>query len=275
MERPPVDPSALQAWATDEAAGLVSRVMEASNAQSQALRIELQTLRSRNEMLGLELAEARERADAAESALSHASAHFEETLDELRQEHTATIREQALSCMMLPLDELLTVYTVLDRSATMADALTGLFNGLIREFSRVALFAVRANRLEGVQQRGFEFENDISRVTVPMTPDSLLGRAVGSGRLESMLLSPADEDSSATGVPFGGSPCCAVALPITVRGTVVAVIYADDSDRMEFGATSPQALIKFAELLLMYSLLVFVRIASEPHTQTEQVRQRA
>ena len=270
MERP-LDPSKLQAWATDEAAGLVSRVMEASNAQAQALRIELQTLRSRTEMLSLELAEARERADAAESALSHASAHFEETLDELRQEHTATIREQALSCMMLPLDELLTVYTVLDRSTTLADALTGLFNGLIREFSRVALFAVRANRLEGVQQRGFEFENDISRVTVPLTSDSLLGRAVGSRRLESMMISPSD--ASGTGVPFGGSPCCAVALPISVRGTIVAVIYADDSDRMEFGATSPQALIKFAELLLMYSLLVFVRIASEP--QSEQVQKRA
>jgi hypothetical protein len=271
MERP-LDPSALRAWATDEAAGLVSRVMEASNAQAQALRIELQTLRSRNEMLSLELEEARERADAAESALGHASEHFEETLDELRQEHTATIREQALSCMMLPLDELLTVFNVVERSTTLADALTGLFNGLIREFSRVALFAVRANRLEGVQQRGFEFENDISRVTVPLTPDSLLGRSVASGRLESMLLNPA-ADSSATGVPFGGSPCCAVALPITVRGTIVAVIYADDSDRMEFGSTSPQALIKFAELLLMYSLLVFVRISSEP--QSEQVRQRA
>jgi hypothetical protein len=246
--------------------------MEASNAQAQAMRIELQALRSRIELLSLDLVEARERADAAESALTHASAHFEETLDELRQEHTATIREQALSCMMLPLDELLTVFNVVERSTTLADALTGLFNGLIREFSRVALFAVRANRLEGVQQRGFEFENDISRVTVPLTPDSLLGRSVASGRLESMLLNPA-ADSSATGVPFGGSPCCAVALPITVRGTIVAVIYADDSDRMEFGSTSPQALIKFAELLLMYSLLVFVRISSEP--QSEQVRQRA
>jgi hypothetical protein len=140
--------------------------------------------------------------------------------------------------MMLPLDELLTVFNVVERSTTLADALTGLFNGLIREFSRVALFAVRANRLEGVQQRGFEFENDISRVTVPLTPDSLLGRSVASGRLESMLLNPAT-DSSATGVPFGGSPCCAVALPITVRGIIVAVIYADDSDRMEFGSTSP------------------------------------
>jgi hypothetical protein len=236
------------------------------------MRIELQALRSRIELLSLDLVEARERADAAESALTHASAHFEETLDELRQEHTATIREQALSCMMLPLDELLTVFNVLERSTTLADALTGLFNGLIREFSRVALFAVRANRLEGVQQRGFEFENDISRVTVPLTPESLLGRSVGSGRLESMLLNPAT-DSSATGVPFGGSPCCAVALPITVRGTIVAVIYADDSDRLEFGSTSPQALIKFAELLLMYSLLVFVRISAEP--QSEQVRQRA
>jgi hypothetical protein len=272
-DRPPVDLSALHAWATDEAAGLVTRVMEAGNAQAQALRVELQTLRSRNEVLTLELAETRERADAAESALAHASAHFEETLDELRQEHTATIREQALSCMMLPLDELLTVFNSLERSATLADALTGLFNGLIREFSRVALFAVRGNRLEGVQQRGFEFESDISRVTVPLTQESLLGRSVSSGRIESMFFDD-NTDAAATGVPFGGSPLCAVALPITVRGAIVAVIYADDSDRMEFGSTSPQALIKFAELLLMYSLLVFVRISSE-QPRSEQVQKRA
>ena len=67
MERPPIDLSALQA-STDEAAGLVSRVMEASSAQLQALRIELQTWRSRNEILSLELADARERTEAAESA---------------------------------------------------------------------------------------------------------------------------------------------------------------------------------------------------------------
>src|SRR6185369_142624 len=107
--------------------------------------------------------------------------------------------------------------------------------------------------------------------TVPMTGDSLLGRSVTSGRIESMFFD-SNNDVAATGVPFGGSPLCAVALPITVRGTIVAVIYADDSDRLEFGSTSPQALIKFAELLLMYSLLVFVRIASEQSDQ--QMRQR-
>ena len=74
-------------------------------------------------------------------------------------------------------------------------------------------------------------------------------------------------------MPFGGEPGCAVALPISVRGVVVAVIYADDSDRLEFASTAPQALVKFAELLLMYATLVFVRISSEP--QSEQVRQRA
>jgi hypothetical protein len=270
MDQKSNDFSSLQAWATDEAAGLVSRVMEATNAQAQAGRLELQTMRAKNEVLRLDAEEARERANAAEVALAHASAHFEETLDELRQEHTATIREQALSCMMLPLDELLTVFSQLERSTTLADALTGLFNGLIREYSRVALFALRANRLEGVQQRGFEFENDISRVTVPLTPDSLIGRAVAAGRLESLFVN--GTNGPITGVPFGGSPGCAVALPITVRGAIVAVIYADDSDRHEFGSTSPQALIKFAELLLMYSLLVFVRISSE---QTNQVRHSA
>ena len=62
----------------------------------------------------------------------------------MRDEHASTIREQALSCITLPLDELLTVFNALERSTTMAEALTALFDGLGREFSRVALFAVRA-----------------------------------------------------------------------------------------------------------------------------------
>src|SRR5206468_5767207 len=104
-----------------------------------------------------------------------------------RDEHANTVREQALSCITLPLDELLTVFNALERSTTMAEALTALFDGLIREFSRVALFAVRGGRLEGVQQTGFEFQQDISKVVIPMSADSLLGRVVHSGRIEGAL----------------------------------------------------------------------------------------
>ena len=254
------DLSALQAWAATESAELAARFVGVVGAQTEALRSELQEVRAWNEALRAEVQEARARLEATEIELSQTSMQFERTLEEMRDEHANTIREQALSCITLPLDELLTVFNALERSTTMAEALTALFEGLGREFSRVALFAVRAGRLEGVQQAGFEFEQDISKVVIPMSADSLLGRAVTSGRLEGTL---AGISSGSTGMPFGGEPGCAVALPIFIGGGVVAVMYADDSDRLEFASTAPQALVKYAELLLMHATLVLFRISSE------------
>jgi hypothetical protein len=254
------DLSALQAWAATESAELAARFVGVVGAQTEALRAELQEAQIWNEALRAELQETRERLEATELEFAQTSNQFERTVDELREEHANTIREQALSCITLPLDELLTVFTSLERSATMAEALTALFDGLVREFSRVALFAVRAGRLEGVQQAGFEFNHDISKVVIPLSSDSLLGRSVTSNRIEAAL---SGVFKTPTGMPFGGEPGCAVALPISLGGSVVAVMYADDSDRLEFASTAPQALIKFAELLLMHATLVLFRISAE------------
>jgi hypothetical protein len=260
MDSPKKDLSALQAWAATESAELAARFVGVVGAQTESMRSELLETRAWNESMQAELQEARERVEAAEVELSQMSAQFERSLDELRHEHATTIREQALSCITLPLDELLTVFNGLERATTLAEALTALFDGLVREFSRVALFAVRAGRLEGVQQSGFEFEHDISKVVIPLSTDSLLARAVSSTRIEGSL---AGVGSGSTGMPFGGEPGCAVALPISIQGAVAAVIYADDSDRLEFASTAPQALVKFAELLLMHATLVLFRISAE------------
>ena len=262
------DFNALQAWAATESAELAARFVGVVGAQTESIRAELQETRAWNEALRAELQEARERVEAAEVELSQVSAQFERTLDELRHEHASTIREQALSCITLPLDELLTVFNALERSTTLAEALTSLFDGLVREFSRVALFAVRSGRLEGVQQSGFEFEQDISKVVIPLSTDTLLGRSVSSARIEGSL---AGVGSGSTGMPFGGEPGCAVALPISIQGVVAAVIYADDSDRLEFASTAPQALVKFAELLLMHATLVLFRISAEQRTLRREV----
>jgi len=260
MEPANKDLTALQAWAATESAAFAARVVGVVDAQTDSLRAELEETRAWNDALRSEVQETRERIEAVEIELSQVSAQFERTLDELRHEHASTIREQARSCITLPLDELLTVFNALERSTTLAEALTALFDGLGREFSRVALFAVRASRLEGVQQAGFEFEHDISKIAIPLASDSLLGRAVASGRIEGAMAGVA---TGSTGMPFGGEPGCAVALPISIQGAVVAVIYADDSDRIEFASTAPQALVKFAELLLMHAILVLFRISVE------------
>jgi hypothetical protein len=256
------DLSALQAWAATESAQLAARFVDVVGAQTQSLRAELQQTVAWSEALRAELQTAHERVEALEVELSRRSARFERTLDELRLEHAATIREHSLSCITLPLDELLTVFHALERSTTVAEALTSLVDGLVREFSRVALFAVRQGRLEGVRQSGFELERDISDVVLPLSSDSLAGRAAVSGCIEGSF---AGAGPHPAGMPFGGEPGCAVALPVVVGRAVAAVVYADDSDRLEFASTAPQALVKFAELLLMHATLVLVRVSAHDY----------
>jgi predicted nucleic acid-binding Zn-ribbon protein len=120
MDSPKKDMSALHAWAATESAELAARFVGVVGAQTETLRQELQETRAWNEALRAELQEARERQEAAEVELAQVSAQFERTLDELRHEHATTIREQALSCITLPLDELLTVFNELERSTTLA-----------------------------------------------------------------------------------------------------------------------------------------------------------
>jgi hypothetical protein len=80
----------------------------------------------------------------------------------------------------------LTVLAELDSCKTLAEVLTTFASALSSKFARVALFSVRGNRLEGMHQIGFDFQNNISNVAVPLNIDSLLTRAVSSRRSESM-----------------------------------------------------------------------------------------
>jgi hypothetical protein len=170
------------------------------------------------------------------------------------------MREQALACTALPLEELQAIFNALGKAATVPDVLTALVNGLSREFSRVALFNLHGNRLEGVQHIGFELKSDISKVAIPTTVDSLLTRAITSGAIESFV---AGTQTKPCNTPFGGTPSCALALPIVLNGRTLGVIYADDSDKMEFAAVPPQLLAKFAELLLQHTLLILLRAGTD------------
>ena len=210
------------------------------------------------EVARAELMAEREHTEAARAEVTRMTAEFEHVLDELQLEHATAIGQQALAYTSLPLDELLTIFHTLNRSTTLTEVLTNLVDGISREFSRVARFDVRDNCLEGVQQVGFDVESDISLLVIPLSVESLLSRAVTSGRMETLF--PSLRDDSAPGVPFGGTPACAVAIPILVQGTTIAVIYADDSDKPEFASGSPHVRAKFAELLQHHALLVLLRV---------------
>jgi hypothetical protein len=206
-----------------------------------------------------ELQDARAALEAAQAEAQRLTRQFDSALEELRQEHVNTLHQQAVARTALPLDELLAVFGSLASAATPSAVLTTVVSSLGREFSRVALFRVRAGRLECVSHVGFEFEGDVAKVVIPTTVDSLMTRAVNARRTQTFVAASGDESCP---VPFGGAPACAVALPLISGESPVAVVYADDSDQLEFGSVPSELLVKFAELVWQHAILVLQRASA-------------
>jgi hypothetical protein len=208
-------------------------------------------------------AEARAALEAAQADAQRLTRQFETALEELRDEHVNTLQQQAVARTVLPLDELLTVFESLASASTPSAILTTVVSGLGREFSRVALFRVRGARLECVSHVGFEFEGDVAKVVIPTSVDSLMTRAVTTRKTQTFVTGTSDEPCP---VPFGGTPACAVALPLISGDAPVAVVYADDSDQLEFGSVPAELLVKFAELVWQHAILVLQRASAAQKT---------
>ena len=241
-----------------ELAALQKQLQE-RDTQNQELRKLLVKARMDLEAARADLASERENTDTVRTEAAHMTGEFDRAVEEMRREHATILAEQSAACITLPLDELLTVFSALKKAETGSELLSALLTGLAREFSRVALFHVDGTRLVAAERLGFRDEDTTKPIRLPA--DSILTRAISSGRLESLMPSLRGEPN--TSLPFGGTPGCALAMPIVVQGATAAVIYADDSDHVEFATAAPQVRIKFAELLQQYALLVLLRISVE------------
>ena len=149
-----------------------------------------------------------------------------------------------------------------------SELLAELVKRLSLQFSRVVLFRVKANALEGEHQIGFDDGTDISKLVLPLTVDSMIRRALDTGTVQS--LAGADV-AVRSGTPFGGNPSSAVALPIVLQGKTLAVVYADDSE-MPDDARGPavhESSVGYARLLVGQVVVLLVRHTHELKTLAE------
>jgi hypothetical protein len=158
------------------------------------------------------------------------------------------------------LDRLAEVFDKLALVTSVPEMLNALADGLAADFSRVALFSVKGNRLEGVHQVGFDSTSDISKVAVPLNMDSLLTRALASNRVEAFAAADLPDTTRA---PFGGSPAHMMALPIKVHDEVLGVIYADDSGRPQPDTDTLNKCATFAELLHRHAVPMLEKLMAE------------
>lgn len=232
------------------------------------------------------LVDAKSQAQAAEAKLAATTTLFKKSsarvkvLERELEEHQDAQREleerldapggeegdHAVSAASL-LDGLLGAFEALSSAATIGDVLSTLVEQLVTEFPRVALFRVKGNRLEGAHQIGFDLTNDIGKVMLPLAMDSLLTRAVSSGLTE--RVSGGGTDSSH--LPFGGTPACALAMPIVVGGESIAVVYADDPGeaRPDGIAADDDLNARFAEALRHHAVALLTRLTTELKAMAE------
>ena len=238
-----LDEARNQLRALDEQRLALANQLNGTSAQISALRnANVESERSRREM--------QTRLDAAlatEASLRHRIAEGELEMAQARMEAQST----NLTAVSLSVDRLLTGFEQLAAASTTQDILAALASALASDFSRVALFSVKGKRLEGVLQIGFESTSDISKIVIPLTPTSLLAKAMLSDRVEAF---PADELDASVRGPFGGTPEYVLALPIAVHGETLAVVYADDSGQSKAECARPSDRAKFAELLRRYAI---------------------
>ena len=83
------------------------------------------------------------------------------------------------------------------------------------QFPRTALFQVSGNALQGVYQVGFEIDQDITKIIIPLALDSVLARAVDSGCIETAV---AEETPDSSQLPFGEASGWCMAVPVPVNG---------------------------------------------------------
>jgi chemotaxis protein histidine kinase CheA len=206
-------------------------------------------------------------AEARTREIEQASAKAEAA----RAQEGHALSDRMLKDALQPLAHLRSAFERLTHASTIDDVLVGMVDGLATEFARVALFDVNSSRLQGRHHTGFDSTADISKVMIPLTVQSPLTRAVRERRVHGLT---GREVTEAATAPFGGAPTFILVLPIAVRGSVLAVLYADNSGQTAAELMTPERRVKFAEILLWHAIPLLTRLSIE-YEDLAEVREYA
>ena len=225
-----------------------------------------------------------ERLRAIDEHLSRLQNEFYETLARLREKsapvsvetnplaetiaaHLQTAREQKLSGAQLPsapdiLPGIKRALADIEAQPTQSDVLSSLLKSSTQFAERVALFVIRNEQAIGWREcEASDASNveSIRGVALPLTADTIVTRAVRSHSVETA----SSESNGLLNEELGGEAQNAVAVPLVVRGKVVAALYAD-SPSPEPSAINVEAL----ELLARISGMAVNLLAGARPAQT-------
>ena len=136
----------------------------------------------------------------------------------------AADRQQELACS----DRMLAAFRKLDDARSLTDVLGILADQAETEIGRAALLLVIGSRLRGWEWRGVPGSD--AAIDVPVDPDTVFGRAIATGLPASTSDAPLGSDGDPLAARLAMPPGrVGLAVPISVGGRAVAILYADDA----------------------------------------------
>jgi hypothetical protein len=141
----------------------------------------------------------------------------------------AADRDRELACT----DRLLDAFHTLDAARSLTEVLNALADHAAAETGRAAVLVVSGSRLHGWVLRGLG-NADPATIDVPIEPYTVFGLALAEGKTVSTAEVPVGTDgdplSTLLAAPAGSA---GLAIPISVGGRTVAILYADHAGDRE------------------------------------------
>jgi hypothetical protein len=227
--------------ASDEAA---ARARNEAERDAEQARREAQSQADARLQAEVAAAEARGR-DRAEAVAREDKEQLEHRVAERIEAAVAASREDLRSADLGASERLIDAVRAMDRDRSLTEILDSLASCAGREAARVGLLLWRAGELHGWRFIGFgrAFEA-ASRIVIPSAESGIIAEAIRTGDAVSSDTSGALAAPAFAALPGGRE---GLAVPVTMNGDVIAVLYADqgtgaDGDQRSSTLTWPDAI---------------------------------
>ena len=117
---------------------------------------------------------------------------------------------------------------VVEKGANLSEVLTLLVSEVTKHVERAAMFIVKNNAAVGWYARGFDHNDAVKALTVPLTADTVFRLVHGSRHASRGHVSHSPATAQALS-RLGGDPQGVLAVPLILRDKVAAVLYCDTS----------------------------------------------
>lgn len=215
-----------------EIAGLERALSEARD-ELEVARRHLDDRQSARDALQLQLEQSRQDHESRARELQHTIERASHEAEQTRVEADTSARELAgVRARLARTTRLSSAMRTLDEATSLGDILDNLAHSACQESGRSAVFLVNGNKLRGWRALGFEGGHAIVGSDFESADAGVVGQAVRLG------IGQQHRNGDSSHLPSFASdsgPRDAIALPVQVGGSVIAVLYADaaKADRPE------------------------------------------